>query len=139
VEEILEIRRRLGRDPYRGTLFEHVEPAGGQTADGGADGASPGQREKAFSAALKAAVADQNRRTRTGQRAGRGQVRPVAADDSALVAALRDAARGLDGKAADLEEAGCYDHADRLWRLSRRLWRTARRLEQAAPAARDSR
>jgi hypothetical protein len=134
VEEILEIRRQLGRDLYRGTFLEHVEPAGGETADGRADGASPGQREKAFAAALKAAVAQQNRRKRTEERAGRGRARPVrAAADSALVAALREAARGLDDKAADLEEAGCYSEADRLWRLSRQLWRTARRLEQAAP------
>ena len=53
------------------------------------------------------------------------------APDLQLTSDLRQAARGLDAKAADFEDVELYGEADRLRQLARRLRMTARGLSES--------
>ena len=131
--EILEIRRRLGDDPFRGTIFEGAATA----ADGSnSDPATNPEKEfnRAFSDALKTVAASQRETQTVAEPGPESRVR-VSQDssDADFVGALRQAARALDNKAAELEPLRQYGQADQLRRLAKKLRRRAREYDGPYP------
>jgi hypothetical protein len=127
----LRIRRELGGDPYRGTIFQRFEPSAGAPGDeGGPSGDSPRSGpEEEFAAALRTAAATAESQPYIDDRMPVGplwRTEDVVGTD--LVGDLRRAARGLDAQAADFEDMELSAEADRLWKLAKKLRATARQL-----------
>ena len=122
LREILELRREQG-DLFRGTLFESL-----------ASPAADGEFLEALRAAATKRDAAVRRASATTAASGKlspGELtpgEPHTGSDSELVQTLRLAARQLDGKAADLEEAQQYSEADQLRALAGDVRQQARRL-----------
>ena len=131
LSEILRIRRELGGDLYRGTVFERLGPIAGGAGDGDGPSGDSAQAEpdEEFAAALRTAAAEAEVQPRVPDRVldnlawqDEGVRRADLVDD------LRRAARGLDAQAAEFEDRELSGEADRLWKLARRLRTTARQL-----------
>jgi hypothetical protein len=124
--EILEIRRRLGDDPFRGTIFERTTAA----TDGSKSEPVTNAKEdvsRAFTDALKTVAAGARETPRSVEPKLDSRVPFLeSSPDADFVGALRQAARALDGKAADLEPLRHYGQADQLRRLAAKLRRQAR-------------
>ncbi len=124
--EIQEIRRRLGEDPFRGTIFERTSAA----TDGSKSESVTSAEEdvsRAFSDALKTVAAgDRERPTIVEPRLDSRVPASDSTPHAEFVGVLRQAARALDDKAADLEPLRRYGQADQLRRLAAKLRRQAR-------------
>jgi hypothetical protein len=130
LSEIEKIRRRLGGDPFRGTIFENVKPAdlaNGARPAGGIDGAA----ESGFDAAIRAVAAQHaSRNQRPDNSLEMGAAHLFPAVQATPVSALRQAARTLEDEAANLDAVGLYSEADRLRSLADQFWQKARQIEQ---------
>jgi len=130
VSEIERIRRRLGVDPFRGTIFDNVEPVKPDPGDD-ASGGDAAAAQEGFDAAIRAVAAQQagrNRRPINWQPTDARHLPPVR--PATPVGVLRQAARTLEDQAADLDGVGLYPEADRLRTLADQFWQRARELEQ---------
>jgi hypothetical protein len=140
IEDIQQIRRQLDADLYRGTMLDKVRPAhslAGQEVPHEPE--PPPSPESAFAAALREAAAKAANKTDRDDNLGLRRNLPVqSVADSAMVGALRRAARALDEKAAGLEDTGQYEEADQLRTLAGELWQTARCYDRTPPPAPDS-
>ena len=118
--ELLDLRRAIGGSILEGSAFAPV--------GGGADRTkAPASDEKSFVENIqklarlpRQMVSDAGATTPKPATQG-GE--PISADQQA---SLRVSARGLDHLAADLEDAGLYDQADRMRLLAGELRRSAR-------------
>ena len=116
IDEIRNIRGRLGLNPLAGTSLE----AAGTSLEA-AGGRQPGESE--FLETLRDVVP-------VGEAAPIGDAPPngntIPSVEPALVSTVRDAARQLADRADEHEQQRDYDRADRLRRLANRLRREAR-------------
>lgn len=131
IDDIQDIRRKLGIDPLAGTSLERLpgEPSGDKAFLETLRSVIPAEGTRENSESINDGAptfgATQLPFPNTIEVAGSNRIEPAPAE-SRFVASLQTAAEQLGRRADELERRQEYEHADRLRRLANRLRREAR-------------